>query len=290
METIKFKAEELKKLWKPQKEQNKFDGGQVTIIGGSTLFHGAPLLALKTASRLVDMVFFASPETDKGVAEKLKAELSAFIWVPRSEAGYYISKADVALIGPGLMRYKSDVGIHFPWVCDSEGRKTKKITEDLLKEFAHKKWVIDGGSLQVIDKKIIPKGAVITPNKKEFEMLFQVTGDRLQVEGSQIVAEMARENKCVVALKGVTTIVSDGETTYEVEGGSAGLSKGGTGDIVAGLTAALCAKNEALLAAAAANFLVKKAGEELEAERGMMFNADDVAERLPVTWKKYTNQ
>ena len=35
---------------------------QITIIGGSDLFHGAPILALKTASRIVDMVFFTSPD------------------------------------------------------------------------------------------------------------------------------------------------------------------------------------------------------------------------------------
>jgi len=29
-------------LWTPDKEMGKFGGGQVTIIGGSELFHGAP--------------------------------------------------------------------------------------------------------------------------------------------------------------------------------------------------------------------------------------------------------
>jgi len=64
------------------------------------------------------------------------------------------------------------------------------------------------------------------------------------------------------------------------------LSKGGTGDVVAGLTAGLLVKNPPVLAAAAANFLVKKTAEELDSERGEMFNADDLVERVPVVYKR----
>ncbi len=53
----KFKEEELKKLANPHKNSSKEDNGQVVIIGGSRLFHGAPTLSLKVASRIVDMVF-----------------------------------------------------------------------------------------------------------------------------------------------------------------------------------------------------------------------------------------
>jgi len=48
----KFDPRELKKLYKPAHESAGEDNGQVTIIGGSSLFHGAPLLALKVASRI----------------------------------------------------------------------------------------------------------------------------------------------------------------------------------------------------------------------------------------------
>jgi len=46
------------------------------------------------------------------------------------------------------------------------------------------------------------------------------------------------------------------------------------------------AKNPPVLAAAAANFLVKKTAEELDSERGEMFNADDLVERVPVVYKR----
>ena len=102
----KFLPEELKKLSKPHEFSSNEDNGQVTIIGGSKLFHGAPILALKTASRIVDMVFFASPEPSVGgIAEQLKSKLGSFIWIPWDEVGEYIAKSDAILIGPGLMRY-----------------------------------------------------------------------------------------------------------------------------------------------------------------------------------------
>jgi len=105
-----FNKEEIKKLFKPAANSTKEDNGKVTIIGGSSLFHGAPILALKTASRVVDMVFFSSPEPSVGkVAEKIKSQLGSFIWVPFGEVGEYIQKSDAVLIGPGLMRYHKEI-------------------------------------------------------------------------------------------------------------------------------------------------------------------------------------
>lgn len=285
--TKRFREGDLKRLWRPDEKMTKFGGGQVTIIGGSSLFHGAPIFALKTCSRIVDMTYFASPDRDKDVVDQIKANLGAFIWVPQADLDRYIDKSDSVLIGTGMMRVSSEDGGKRWWKAD-EGEKTKRSTENLLRKHFAKKWVIDGGSLQVMDPLMIPKDSVLTPNHKEFEMLFGESIDINNIEeSSKKVAVKAEEFNCVIALKGPTTVVSNGSDTLLVEGGSPGLSKGGTGDVVAGLTVALFAKNDALLSAVAANFLVKKTGEELEKKRGVMFNADDVAEMVPMIWKKY---
>lgn len=284
-----FSENNLKNLWRPEKTAGKLRGGQVTIIGGSELFHGAPILALKAASRIVDMVYFASPKESKPVADRIKASLSSFIWIPYEDLESYIAKSEAVLIGPGLMRYKKEKGIDSGAVCDDEGKKTKVLSERLFEQFPEKKWVIDGGSLQVMDPRLIPKGAILTPNKKEFMMLFstQVEEDIEKMAGK--VAEEAAKYNCVIALKGPVTIVAGKDEVLLINGGSPGLIKGGTGDIVAGLAAAFLAKNEPVLAAAAANLIVKRAGEELEKERGLMFNADDVAEQVPKTWGRLIN-
>ncbi|TSC54073.1 MAG: ADP-dependent (S)-NAD(P)H-hydrate dehydratase [Microgenomates group bacterium LiPW_31] len=312
----KFLPEELKKLSKPHEFSSNEDNGQVTIIGGSKLFHGAPILALKTASRIVDMVFFASPEPSVGkVAENLKSKLSSFIWIPWEEIGEYIKKSDSILIGPGLMRYHSESKRvkeqafvpssgrgESKKVYDEAGNQSKEITEKLLRQFPNKQWVIDAGSLQVMEPKfissearnkvlaegkvLIPKNAILTPNQKEFEMLF---GEELMALGSpaSVVSVVARKHHCIIVLKGVETIVCSPQECVLVEGGNAGLTKGGTGDVLAGLTVALAAKNPPFLAACAASLIVKKAAEELSKKVGFAYNADDLAEKIPEVLGKH---
>jgi len=276
-----FDPAELKKLFKPAHESSGEDNGQVTIIGGSSLFHGAPLLALKVASRIVDMVFFSSPEPSLGpIAEQVKSKLASFIWVPWEETGDYIEKSEAVLIGPGFMRFRSEKVPHGErhHVCDEACQITKNITEEFLKKFPNKKWVIDAGSLQVMDADWIPKGAIVTPNRKEFELLF----------GEMDVQAAAKKYNCIIVQKGQKTIVA-GEGKYaEISNGNPGLTKGGTGDILAGLTVALAAKNEAFLAAASASYLAKAAADELYKRVGTNYNADDLAEAIPGIFKNLT--
>jgi len=268
-----FAASELKKLYKPDDNSSGEDNGQVTIIGGSSLFHGSPLFALKAASRVVDMVFFASPFAPmRDVAAYIKSEISSFIWVPWEEVEDYIAKSDAVLIGPGLMRARTEIANQSA-LCDEECRETKEITERLLREFPAKKWVIDAGSLQTMEAGWIPESAIVTPNKKEYKILF----------GDMSPKEAASKYNCIIVLKGPTTFVYSDSEEIEVRGGNAGMTKGGTGDTMAGLTVALLAKNEQLLAATAGAYVVKAAGDELYAKQGIYYSADDLAEQIPHT-------
>jgi len=276
-----FTTQDLKKLYQPAHESMGEDNGQVTIIGGSSLFHGAPLLAMKAASRIVDMVFFASPEGSLGpVAERMKSRILSFIWVPWEETADYIEKSDAILIGPGLMRFRSEKVPHNKrrYFCDEACQITKEITEKYLREFPQKKWVIDAGSLQVMKTEWIPKGAIVTPNKREFELLF----------GKAKANQVAKKYDCIVVQKGPQTIVCGKNKCVEISNGNPGLTKGGTGDVLAGLTVALYAKNDAFLSAASASFLVKAAADELYKQVGTNYNADDLADFIPKTLRKFT--
>ncbi len=292
-----FNRHELKRLYRPHTASANEDNGQVTIIGGSSLFHGAPILALKVASRIVDMVFFATPESSVGkVAEQLKSQLSSFIWIPWDEVDAYIEKSDAVLIGPGMMRYHKEVKSALPTDAthqvlqagkfknqslDGAGKKTREITERLLKQFPHKQWVIDAGSLQTMDVAWIPENAILTPNKKEFEMLFEA--NLANQPTSELVEKMAKRYNCFIVLKGETTIVCPpAGGCVGITGGNPGLTKGGTGDVQAGLTVALAAKNEPFLAASSTAWIIKKAADELYERVGIVYNADDVADEIPV--------
>ena len=290
-----FNKEEIKKLFKPAANSTKEDNGKVTIIGGSSLFHGAPILALKTASRVVDMVFFSSPQSSVGkVAEKIKSQLGSFIWVPFEEVGKYIQKSDAVLIGPGFMRYRKEsqsLSCKHQKLCDEEGYKTKRITETFLRQFPQKQWVIDAGSLQVMDKKFIPKNAILTPNRKEFQMLFnlksQISNLKTKSQILNLVKQKAEEYRCIIVLKLAQTIVCSPDKCVVIEGGNAGLTKGGTGDVLAGLTVGLVAKNEPFLAACTASFILKKAADQLYKKVGFAYNADDLAQKIPEVLGEY---
>jgi len=272
-----FNPNDIKKLYKPARNSGGEDNGQVTLIGGSRLFHGAPLLSLKVASRIVDMTFFASPEKSVGmIAEKIKSKLCSFIWILWNDVEAYIDKSDAVLIGPGLMRFGSEktpqnLRNH---QGSEEGKLTRELTEKFLKTFPDKKWVIDAGSLQTMDADWIPKGAILTPNQKEYKLLF----------GDIKAKEASKKHNCVIVEKGPTTFVYSPDECLEIKNGNPGLTKGGTGDVLAGLTVALFAKNESFQAACAASYLTKAAADELYQEVGTLYNADDLADKIPATF------
>lgn len=275
MQTEVFDKSWLSRLWRPTDTDTKFGAGQVTIVGGSSLFHGAPILALRAASRLVSMVYFATPEADRGAAERLKASLGSFIWIPIDQVSGYVAKSDAILIGPGMMRNRNEGD---GMSCDQEGKQTKEITMSILSRSPEKKYVIDGGGLQVIQAGDIPKGSIITPNRKEFFMLFR---EEISPDNENAVEEVrmkAKEYGLVVVHKAPKSVITDGERVVVIEGGNPGLVKGGVGDVVAGLAVGFLAKNEPVLAAAAAVYLVKKAADRLNEKQGFMFNADDLSE------------
>ncbi|MEK9176169.1 MAG: ADP/ATP-dependent (S)-NAD(P)H-hydrate dehydratase, partial [Patescibacteria group bacterium] len=188
-------------------------------------------------------------------------------------------EVDCVLIGPGLPR---------PDGMETGDDSTKELTERLLLKFPNKKWVIDGGSLQVIEPESIPKTAIITPNAKEFEMLFgeRIMNQELRIM-NEMVSEAARRFGITVLLKGPVDIVCSPEKCLEIKGGNAGMTKGGTGDVLAGLTAAFYAKNGAFLSATCASFINKKAGESLFDRVGLYFNASDLVNEIPVVMREY---
>lgn len=261
--------------------KSKFSGGQVVIVGGSSLFHGAPIMALKACSRIVGMVYFACTKDDEGAVNLIKSQLQAFVWIPEDDIDGYIEKSDAILIGPGMMR--SHVKEH-GFVCDDEGHKTRELTLGLFKKHPDKKWIVDGGALQVMEADELPKGSIVTPNSKEFEMVFGIPQPADMEERAKVICEEARKYGIVILTKDETSLVSDGERVIAIGGGSDGLVKGGVGDVTAGLVLGFLAKDTRLDSCCFASHLVKMAGKKLMNERGLMFSAQDLAEEVPLVY------
>ncbi|MDP3726708.1 MAG: NAD(P)H-hydrate dehydratase [bacterium] len=301
----KFNQSELKKLYISPKDSHKGQNGKLMIIGGSHLFHGASLWALKVASRIVDMVFYSSVPENNEIVKKAKEEFRDGIVVSRSQLESYIEEADCVLIGPGMVRTEEKLEPTEEYQIktikeidriENEGIQTYYLTKYLLSKYPQKKWVIDAGSLQMMEAEWLKQlggNVIITPHRREFERLFEhvILSEAKDLDSSatpqnDIVSRVAKEHNCVILLKGAVDVVCSPKECVSIKGGNAGMTKGGTGDVLAGLVAALSCKNDLFLAATAGSFINKKAGDELFKRVGPYFNASDLANEIPRTMKK----
>ena len=99
------------------------------LSGGSSLFHAASIWSLTVASRIVDLVHYASVPENNELVREAKKEFRNGIVIRRDDIESYIEEDDCVLIGPGMTR-------------DEE---TKTLTNRLLKAYPNKQWVIDAG-------------------------------------------------------------------------------------------------------------------------------------------------
>lgn len=259
----------------PKKGSHKGQNGKLFIIGGSSLFHSALIWSAETASYFVDMVHTSSTPDNNEILLSLKKKWHNGIVVSQSDREHYVNEDDVTLIGTGIMRE----GL--------EGQEGKVLTKHLFDMFPDKKWVIDAGALQIMNKEWLKKFKtmpILTPHQKEFKTLFGEDILSLSREDKiNIVTKTAKEYRIILLVKCGYDIVSDGEKTVVVEGGNAGLTKGGTGDILAAMVASFFTKHEGIQSAVISSYLLKRTADELYKEKKYWFNNGDIISSLPKT-------
>ena len=284
-----FDPEELKILYIPPPHSHKGQNGKLLLIGGSHLFHAASLWSLSIASKIVDMVFYASVPENNEIVTKAKEEFRNGIVIRREDIEAYIEEADIVLLGPGMVRterIKNNesriMDIKTINELEDEGEQSYYLTKYLLEKYPEKKWVIDAGALQMIDPVWLKglENVIITPHPKEFQRVF---GSEATPEN---IEEMAKEYGVIILVKGEKDVVCSPDECTEIPGGNAGMTKGGTGDVLAGLVAALATQNDMLIAARAGAYINKKAGERLFAKAGYYFNASDLVNEIPIVMKE----
>lgn len=276
-DTDKIK-EVFKKINLPSPQSHKGQNGKVMIIGGSSLFHAASLWAAEVASHFSDMVHYASTPENEEIFLTLKKAFRNGIIVPQKDLYHYVAEDDAVLVGPGMMRE------------GEEGKRAKNLTFELIKKFPDKRFVFDAGALQMMEPNWLvdlKQKPIITPHQKEFDQLFGISIiDKTIEEKEKIVKDTAAKYNCVLMLKAIVDIISDGKETYVVGGGNAGLTKGGTGDVLGGLTVSFYAKNDSLTAAVSASLLLKATAEELFKVSGYWYNVSDIIKKLPEKFKE----
>lgn len=253
------------KLSRPSSKSHKGQNGLLLVVGGSGKYHGAPLLAVKAASRIVDLVYFHSPEKlNHKILALMKSKSDCFIALERKDLLSTAEKADCILIGNGLE-------------ADSDN---KTLVNSLLRKFPGKKFVLDAGALHLVDKKLLGKNVLVTPHVLEFKALFGVAATPEEAK------RQARKHNCVVLLKKTFCFISDGKSLVRNSNGNAGMTKGGTGDVLAGLCSAFACTNGLFLSAQAAAFVNGFSGDRLKRRKNVYYNADDLAGEIPFALKE----
>ncbi|WP_456366614.1 NAD(P)H-hydrate dehydratase [Thermococcus sp.] len=261
-----------------KKGQRKGQNGKLFVIGGSEDYFGAPYLASKAASYLVDLVYLAMPEhSARRISDPdlILRPVEGRNFTPEHVDGLIelAKRIDAVVIGPGLgLREETKAFVReFVKRCD----KPVVIDADGLKAVAEDLGVLNG------------KTFVLTPHAGEFAILFEVKPDGSLVEKAELVMQKAGEISGVILLKGRHDIISDGRTWRYNKTGNRGMTTGGTGDVLAGLVGALLALgNNPLRAASVGAFLNGLAGDMVKEEVGENFTALDVAKKVPkaVKW------
>ena len=264
-------------------DAGKEQRGRVLVVGGSTRYPGAILLAARAAARCgagvvtvasarsvvesiagsdPNLTFFTLAEGQPGVvATASAAQLTPVLG----------EKVRALLIGPGLA--------HAPG--------TDEFVAALLRNTRGAATVVDADGLNALARtedwpKLLPQRCVLTPHDGEAARL---AGGVVPAGSGRIAfAERhAREWQATVVLKGPVTVVTDGKKTFVHDLPNPTLGVGGSGDVLGGAVAAFLARGLAPLAAACAAVWVHgRAGALLASEIGESGAlASDIVDALP---------
>ncbi len=257
---------------------------RLVIVGGAPGMAGAGVLAARAALRSgIGMVkFCVAPESIPSVQAAEPVAMAA-PW-PETDAALdeLVGWAHAFLIGPGL-------GL---------GARAQDLVPRLLAAWGGPV-VLDADALRVFDGKPEQlrlhlggsataggRPAVITPHTVEFTRLAGRSADDVNARRFDAAGELARGIGATVLLKGVPTIISDGESVLVSARGTPVLATGGSGDLLAGIVATLLAQTgDALRSAASAAWIHGRAAEIAAANQVRGVTLSDVMHALRATWR-----
>lgn len=238
----------------PQRDQGGHKGtfGTVVVVGGCAVMPGimlgGPVIAARAALRSgCGLAKLAVPEPL--IVGALAALPSATgIGLPVDSVGEFLPSECAAVLDEALHRAQALVvgpalGGGFP---------VEQLVARLL-NCAQVPIVLDADALnalcRVVDFHLDMHSArvIMTPHPGEYQRLaaaLHLTPEAIVDDASAIAgaAALARRIGCVVVLKGVRTVVSDGVHEWSAHAGTAALATGGSGDALAGLCGGLVAQ------------------------------------------------
>ncbi|MDE1873600.1 MAG: NAD(P)H-hydrate dehydratase [Candidatus Micrarchaeota archaeon] len=268
---------------------NKRDNGRILVIGGSSGFHGAPVLvsnaAYLTLAAMRTGTGYAITCVPKSIISPVRKLSPNLIVRPLSgenlnsrdlqELKGEARRADCIVIGPGLGRSRATI------------KTIAKLISYCLK--LEKRLLIDADAILAIRslRGRLGRNVLITPNDHEFHMLSraELVDRNARIDAVRSLASRLGAN---VLLKGHVTIISDGKRVKLVESKTATLATMGTGDVLSGIIGGYMTRNgNAFVSAVAGAYLQAKIGDLLYKEKGYHAIATDVLDYIPKILKKY---
>lgn len=264
------------RLKKREMNSHKGQNGRVLVLGGSENYSGAPALAALSALRSgVDIAVVACPNAVSGSIRSYSPDL-----IVRALSEDYVrfeDSSDILEISDNADSVVIGCGIG---IKDETGLVLNEMVEKIQKPI-----VLDADALKIVDKSVVKdsdKKLVLTPHKAEFKAFFDVDIPEDLDDKIKAVESTATEFGCIILLKGVVDIISDGDRTKLNSSGNPGMSVGGTGDVLAGLVAGLISKgHDAFEAAFLGAYINGVAGDIAEKSYGYNFLATDVINQIP---------
>jgi len=260
----------------------KGDNGIVLVIGGSYIYHGAPILSSLAALRCgTDLVYTSVPKINVTPTRAISPNLIVIPLVDQKLTLGAVKKLVGALprnlhsatIGMGLAIQEKNSLLH--------------LVESLLNRDV--RLSLDASALI---PEVLPllanKNVVVTPHAGEFKRLFGDVPSDSKNERIQLVEKHALDNGVTILLKGPTDIISNGNTTYLCEKNTPAMTVGGTGDVLSGLVAGLLSNNRnSLESAAAAAFICGLTGKQVQEKLGLHMTSMDLIDAIPSIMKPF---
>ena len=260
----------------------KGENGIVLVVGGSYIYHGAPILSSLAALRSgTDLVYTSVPKINVASTRSISPNLIVIPLVDQKLTLGAVKKLVGALprnlhsatIGMGLAIQEKNSLLH--------------LVKSLLDRDV--RLSLDASALI---PEVLPilanKNVVVTPHAGEFKRLFgEILSDSTS-ERINLVEQNALKYGITILLKGPTDIISDGNITYLCEKNTPAMTVGGTGDVLSGLVAGLLSNNRNCLeSAAAASFICSLAGKEIQSKLGLHITSMDLIDELPNVMKPF---
>lgn len=257
-----------------QRASHKGSYGRILIVAGSPRFPGAPCLCaracIRSGSGLVTLA--VEKEIFPIVAQKLDETMVLDLQTYEMDFFQLLHSADCVAFG-----------------CGSGIRDYSRRKLSLLLNRINCPLVLDADGLSLIAEKPsllqTDKTLILTPHEGEFSRLSTRSIDDIKANKVELAETFARKFGVILVLKGETTVITDGNSTYLSDIGVPEMATGGMGDALTGIVASFIGQKLAPLEACAlAVYLHSYTARELSRSMYSVL-AGDVISNLPFTIK-----